>query len=209
MISFIELRSLIIWTSPSMFYAIMFLGWMYSNKSAFLILVIFSVRCAKWACNLFYFLFLGRLCYAISHPNHDDLSDIVFIFKLYFSFATIGHFHNVIVVPIFSPIKAEVESKDVLVFVRKDGVPVDFKIQECTICLSEFTDNDRTRKLLCGHTFHEDCLRSHILYNHQGVEYRLGPADAISIFVLFSTCPLCSGIFPCFRTTKDRISESF
>ncbi|KAL9340471.1 hypothetical protein Peur_066690 [Populus x canadensis] len=44
--------------------------------------------------------------------------------------------------------------------------------RECAVCLSEFTEGERVRKLKCHHTFHNECLDEWL---HQSM----------------ATCPLC------------------
>ncbi|KAL9377929.1 hypothetical protein Peur_029264 [Populus x canadensis] len=44
--------------------------------------------------------------------------------------------------------------------------------RECAVCLSEFTEGERVRKLKCHHTFHKECLDKWL---HQSM----------------ATCPLC------------------
>ncbi|CAN0885825.1 E3 ubiquitin-protein ligase RHA2B [Linum grandiflorum] len=53
------------------------------------------------------------------------------------------------------------------------------KTEECAVCLSEFGEGERVRRLSCKHMFHKDCVDKWL--TRRRTEGHLG----------FSSCPLC------------------
>ena len=203
------IQAIAIWSTPTLFYFMMLLLWMKHKKNEFRLIAIYTVRFAKMISNVLFFILIFYLIFITAFPNQNDLRDFAILLKLYFSFAAIGHYHSLLVIPCFAPNIQEEDIKDVLVFMNNEAISRDEQDVTCTICLSDMEADHKKRVLRCGHQFHENCIRAHVIHQAENKEYSIGLSFTDRVLILSSTCPICRASFHCVRTSKEFVSESF
>ncbi|KAH8075924.1 ubiquitin-protein transferase [Aureococcus anophagefferens] len=84
-----------------------------------------------------------------------------------------------------APSKAAVATKKQLIskalttsVYRKPAEPTGEEDNECCICLDEFEDEERIKKLRCGHLFHLNCIKKWLLADMRCPTCRQPVADA-------------------------------